>query len=225
MACALIRGRHQVVGADWHVLHASLKGLQQACASRSTRAVRCNKMIKLKFKLDDQFLVDGFKRYRRQHAIRNSWFVLKIILSCVFLILAFVSIYHGDYKLLFFFAVVVILMLYGHKIDYLFIKRRSRKSPHINEDVEIILSENGFQAVSSKSETKAKWSIFTEAVAFRDGFLLFQGPRLFNWLPFNKISEGNIQKLIDLIKANIEIYKIIEQPASQGFGPKSGPHP
>ena len=28
MACALIRGRHQVVGADWHVLHASLEGLR-----------------------------------------------------------------------------------------------------------------------------------------------------------------------------------------------------
>jgi hypothetical protein len=62
-------------------------------------------------------------------------------------------------------------------------------------------------------------------VAFSDGFLLFQGPRLFNWLPLEKISEGNIETLIDLIKANIQNYKVIKQPASQGFGPKSGPLP
>jgi hypothetical protein len=126
--------------------------------------------------------------------------------------------YHGDYKLVFFFAVVIILMLYGHKIDNFIIKYRNRKSPHINEYVEITLSENGFQAVSSKSETKAKWSIFTKAVAFRDGFMLFQGPRLYNWLPSNKISEGNIEKLIDLIRTNIQTYKVIEQPTPQGFG-------
>ena len=180
-------------------------------------------MIKLNFKFDDQFLIDGFKRYRRQHSIRNTWFVLKIILSIVFIILSVFSAYHGDNKLIFFFAVVVIIMLFGNQIDYLIIKYRSRKSPHVNENVEITLSEKGFHAVSSKSETKAKWSIFTKAVAFRDGFLLFQGPRLFNWLPSNKISEGNIENLIGLIKANIQKYKVIEQPASQGFGPKSGP--
>lgn len=182
-------------------------------------------MVKYNFKVDDQFLVDGFKRFRRQHSIRNSWFVLKIFLSFVFIILTIVSIYHGDYKLVYFFTAVIVLMLFGHKLDYLFIKYSSRKSPNINEDYEIILNENGFQAVSSKSETKAKWSIFTKAVAFHDGFLLFQGPRLFNWLPSDKISEGNIENLIDLIKANIQKYKIIEQPASQGFGPKSGPLP
>jgi hypothetical protein len=109
-------------------------------------------------------------------------------------------------------------MLYGHNFDYLIIKYRSRKSPHLNEDVEITLSENEFKAVSPKSEIKAKWSIFTKAVAFRDGFLLFQGPRLFNWLPSNRISEGNINKLIDLIRTKIKNYKVIEQPTSQGFG-------
>lgn len=44
------------------------------------------------------------------------------------------------------------------------------------------------------------------------------------WLPSNKISEGNIEKLIDLIKTNIQNYRVIEQPAPLGFGPKSGPH-
>ncbi len=169
-------------------------------------------MIKFNFEVDEKFLVDGFKRYRRQHAVRNIWFVLKIVLSILFLILSLFSIYHEDYILVFFFAVIIILMLYGHKIDYLLIKYRCRKSPRINEDVEITLSENRFCAVSSKTETKAKWSIFTKAVVFRDGFLLFQGPKVYNWLPLNKISEGTIEKLIDLLKNNIENYHVIEQP-------------
>ena len=168
-------------------------------------------MIKLTFRFDEQFLIDGLKKYRRQHAIRKTWFVSKIILSILFVTLAIISAYHGDYKLIFFFAAVIIIMVYGHEIDYLLIKYRSRKSPHVNQDVEITLSENGFHAVSSKYETKAKWSIFTKAVAFRDGFLLFQGPRLFNWLPLNRISEGTVEELIDLIKNNINQYNIIEQ--------------
>jgi hypothetical protein len=113
--------------------------------------VRWNKMIKLNFKFDDQFLVDGFKRYRRQLAIRNTWFVLKIILFIIFIVLSIVSAYHGDNKLIFFFAVVVIIMLFGNQIDYLLTKYRCRESPHVNENVEIALNEKGFHAVSSKS--------------------------------------------------------------------------
>lgn len=174
-------------------------------------------MIKLNFKFDEQFLIDGFKKYRQQHAIRNTWFVLKIILSILFVVLAITSAYHGDYKLIFFFAAVIIIMLYGHKIDYFVIKYRCRKSPHVNEYVEISLNENGLQAVSSKSETKAKWSIFTKAVVFRDGFLLFQGPGLFTWLPLNKISEGTVGELSGLIKDNINNYNIIEQKHLEGL--------
>ncbi len=181
-------------------------------------SVQMDKMIKFYFKFDDQFVVDGFKRYGRQHAVRNTWYVSKIVLSLVFILLSLGSIYHGDYKLVIFFSIVIILMLYGHKIDYLLIKYHSRKSPHINEHVEITLNENGFQAISSKSETKTKWSAFTKAVAFNDGFLLFQGPRFFNWLPLNKISEGNVEKLSDLIRTNIKKYKTIELPTSRGFG-------
>ena len=169
-------------------------------------------MIKYNFKFDEQYVIDGFKRYRRQHAIRNIWFVLKIILSLVFMILTVVSIYHGDYKLVFFFAVVVTIMLFGHSMDYLFIKYRNRKSPHFNEYIEITLSESGFHAVSPKAETKAKWSIFTKAVVFSDGFLLFQGPGFYTWLPSSKISEGTVEELIDLIKNNIDIYKVIKEP-------------
>jgi len=111
-------------------------------------------IIKFKFKFDEQFLIEGFKRYRRQRAFRNIWLVLKIFLILIFLILSLFSIYHRDYKLVFFFATVSIIVLYGHKLDYLLIRYHSRKSPHINEDVEITLSEDGFLAVSTKSETK-----------------------------------------------------------------------
>lgn len=181
-------------------------------------------MIKFHFKFDNQFVVDSFNKYRRQHAIRNTWFIIKIILTFVFMILSIISIYHGDYKLVYFFAAVIILMIYGHKIDYFIIKYQNRKSPYLNEHVEIYLSENGFHAVSSKSETKAKWSIFTKAVVFRDGFLLFQGPRLFNWLPLKNISEGSVDKLSDLIKNNIKNIKVIEQLADGGLEPNSGSH-
>ena len=109
-------------------------------------------------------------------------------------------------------------MLYGHKIDYLVLKYRCRKSPHINEQVEITLTDEGYHVLSNKFETKALWSVFTKTVVFRDGFLLVEGPGLFHWLPLKNITRGTVQELNQLIKNNINEYKVIEQPTLQGLG-------
>ena len=169
-------------------------------------------MIKLNIKFDEQHHVDGFKRYRRQHAIRDTWFVAKIIILFIFIILSIITVYHGENKPAIFFAVVIIIMLFGHNIDYVTIRYRSRKSPFFNEDAEITFSENGFHIITSKSEDKSQWSVFTKAVAFRDGFLLFLGPSAYFWLPLSKISEGTVEGLMDLITKNIIKFKAIEQP-------------
>jgi uncharacterized protein YhhL (DUF1145 family) len=168
-------------------------------------------MIRLKFKFDDQFLIETFKRYRRQHAVRNTWLILKVLCIVIFLILSIVSVFHNDYKLIIFFAAIIILMLYGHKIDYLVLKYRCRKSPYINEQVEITISDEDYRVLSDKFETKSLWSVFTKAVVFSDGFLLMQGPGLFNWLPVKNITQGSAQELNQLIKNNIKEYKVIEQ--------------
>ncbi len=172
-------------------------------------------MIKLKIEFDDQFLLETFKRYRRQHALRNTWLILKVICIAIFLILSVASAFHGDYKLIVVFTAVIILMLYGHKLDYVLLKSRFRQSPFINEEVEITISDEGYHELSNKSESKSLWSVFTKAVVFSDGFLLLQGPGLFNWLPVKNITQGSPQELNQLIKNNIKEYKVIEQGASR----------
>jgi uncharacterized protein YhhL (DUF1145 family) len=172
-------------------------------------------MIKYNFKIDDKFIIDGFKRYRRQHALRSTWLFSKIFLTIFFIILSVISIYHGDYNLLLFIAIVIAFMHFGHRIEYLIIRRRLRKTPHFNENIEIALSESGYHSFSSKAEARAKWSIFTKVVAFRDGLLLFQGPRLYHWLPTAKILEGAVENLVDLVKTNIENYSVIEPVISR----------
>ena len=74
--------RHQVVGADWHVLHASLKGLQQACASRSTRAVSChlNTMNETKYYLLER--EESLRNIIIQYgyiAVISLWFLATVI--------------------------------------------------------------------------------------------------------------------------------------------------
>jgi len=168
-------------------------------------------MTILKIKLDDHFFLESFKRYRRQHAFRNIWLILKVFFVAIFSILAIVSVFHSDYKLIAFFAAVIILILNGHKIDYLILRSRFRKSPFINDQAEINISAEGFHELSNKSESRSLWSVFTKAVVFRDGFLLFQGPALFHWLPAKNITQGSAQELNQLIQNNVKEYKVIEQ--------------
>ena len=57
------------------------------------------------------------------------------------------------------------------------------------------------------SNTRLKWSVCTSARRLADGFLLFQGPRRFNWLPFSAITEGSIEEAEELIRGNVSNYK------------------
>jgi hypothetical protein len=119
----------------------------------------------------------------------------------------FAAIYDSTWMALFFIALIV-LLLSGHCIDYWILKRRFRKSPYRNEHITITISDGGFHAIGGKSETKLTWEAFTKAAQFRDGFLLFQGPTLFNWLPVSGIVSGTPVEIDQLIRKHIKEHKI-----------------
>jgi hypothetical protein len=86
-------------------------------------------------------------------------------------------------------------------------KRSLKKSPWTGSRMNTTLSEDGMHITSDKSDVFLKWSAFTKALRFNDGFLLFQGPRVFNWLPKSALTEGSEQDVDSLLKENIKNYK------------------
>ncbi|HMB52317.1 MAG TPA: YcxB family protein [Thermoanaerobaculia bacterium] len=59
----------------------------------------------------------------------------------------------------------------------------NRKSPHFDDDFVLRLGEEGVRSTGTNSELQVAWPAVTEAWRFREGLLLFHGPRQFFWLP------------------------------------------
>lgn len=167
-------------------------------------------MPEYRFKFDEAFLIEAFRKYRKQHGTRYVSLAMKSIAGLLLLALAAFSAWQINWWLAVFFVALVLLMFNGHLIDYWLIKRRFRRSPYWNDNMVSNLTAEGLHAVGSHSDSKLGWAVFTKARYFRDGFLLFQGPGLFNWLPDAALSDGSRAEVESLIQAHVEDYRIVE---------------
>jgi hypothetical protein len=61
--------------------------------------------------------------------------------------------------------------------------RQWRRSPFINQQVSLRLTENGIEGVSPTGSGIMAWDVVTRAARFSDGWLLFHGPQFYRWLP------------------------------------------
>lgn len=88
------------------------------------------------------------------------------------------------------------------------IRRRFRKSPFHNEEIEFSLSASGTHAFSGNSEVRNSWAIYTGARRFKDGLMLFQGPNVFNWLPDTAAADAaTIAAAQELARTHIRDYR------------------
>lgn len=87
------------------------------------------------------------------------------------------------------------------------IRRRFRKSPFCGEDLAFEFGEHEVRVTSPQQDVKLQWSVFTKAVRFEDGFLLMQGPSVFNWIPAAAfVDPSHIDAMDAHLKANIAKY-------------------
>jgi len=81
-----------------------------------------------------------------------------------------------------------------------------RQSPYRDENVVVALTDEGFNTTGDVSRTGLTWQAFTKAVRFRDGFLLLQGPNVFNWLPDHALTEGKVEEIEQLLLKHVPSY-------------------
>lgn len=155
------------------------------------------------------YLIESLKRYRLTRWWRQGWRGLEFLLAMalvgcgVFFIRA-----HFLVPSLIIGGLLGALLL-GPPIDNWLIQKNFKKSPYRNDRVHVCLSEKGVIGNGAKSQTRLDWAAFTAARRFADGVLLFQGPNLFSWLPFEQMVSGGISELDELVRANIGDFREI----------------
>src|SRR5688572_9933697 len=138
-------------------------------------------------KFTSDFLTEAMKRYRRVH--RSRYVILAIKLMAVTLLVPLAGWMFWKDQLLVgvFLAALSGFMFVAHRVDYWLACRTFRKSPYRDDELTIEFTDAGFHAYSSKQDMALQWSVFTRMVEFRDGFLLFQGPTFYNWIPLSSL--------------------------------------
>lgn len=170
-------------------------------------------------KFTSDFLIVAFQRYRRQHRGRYVGLAIKS-LALVFLAPVAIWMFWREHILMgISFLALSVFMFFAHHVDYWLIRRSFRKSPYCDEDVTIELSDAGFHVRSSKQDSRLQWTAFTKVVYFKDGFLLFQGPKSFIWIPLSSLSyPSQAAELATLLRSKIPTHKTIEPSAEPNSG-------
>jgi hypothetical protein len=155
----------------------------------------------------EPFLIEMVRRYRRSKTLARYATLLKAFLGVclvgLIVICVLVKTYVGASVL----SVFLALLILAHRLDEWFVRRRFRKSPYRDERIRIQRSADGLTANGTKSNVQLSWAVFTGARRLEDGFLLFQGPGVFNWLPITAMTEGTAEKAEELIRTNVSDHK------------------
>jgi hypothetical protein len=162
-----------------------------------------------RIRYDSAFLDAAFERYRRQHPARGLIRFCKIAGVLVLLPVSAVLFWTGEAVAASGALLAAIPILLSDRLDRWLARRAVAKSPYLDDDLTIRFGEDGFHATSPKQDVKLRWEVFTRVVHFPDGFLLFQGPKLFNWIPFAALDPAGVKELEGLLLKHIKPHRAV----------------
>ena len=153
--------------------------------------------------ITEGFVDEMMHRYKSTQTSRRLFEVLKwttLVLTSAFVAVLF---YLNEPLIGGFFGLIIIWCLFAPKLDKCLMANRLRKNPGFGSQVNFQFTQEGFRLSGKHGEGFLKWSAFSHAKILSDGILLFQGPRVFNWVPFSKIVEGSESELKNLVQAHV----------------------
>jgi len=164
-------------------------------------------MAVFEFVLDEAFVLHMHRTWLRCRKANPYERTLKAVLAIPIAGLMVMGAI-GRIGVLFFpMLIVLVLLVFAPRLDEVLMKRRLRKSPGLNDRYRIEISDSSFHATSPKSESNVTWAAFTSARRVHDGILLYQGPNVFNWLPFESLVEGTPEDAEGIVRQNIADYR------------------
>jgi len=157
---------------------------------------------------NETYYVEGAKRFRasKPKVLRSVIFGIKVV-GVLVLVFGFVaSIFSGHYMTAIPCLVSLVFIFCAKQIDLFVLKRNVRKSPHFNDDLMLNFSDDGMHAKSELLDLSLTWSSFSELKKVDGGFLLFQGPKYYNWLPGDAIVDSSqLSGVRELLEKNVRM--------------------
>ncbi|WP_367872786.1 hypothetical protein [Luteolibacter sp. Populi] len=165
-------------------------------------------MVVFEFKFSEEMILEMYRKYHGTRKLARFETPVRWIASVMLVVLAGLLWFLESYLVAVVMVIVLVLFLSARRIDRWLLKRRLRKSPHLNDELRICLSEEGFSTRGSKSSGELQWAVFTEARLLEDGILLFEGPQVFRFLPFHTITRGRAGEAEELVRTYVKESKV-----------------
>ena len=132
----------------------------------------------------EEHLKESLARYRKQKPLYKTRRAIVLIMAAIFGLFAIALWIRGTNVVsATFLSLVTLFFIASNKINDFFAIRSLRKTKLLNLNQTMIFDSNGFASESEHGKSEIKWSLFTRAVFFNDGVMLFQTARQFYWLP------------------------------------------
>lgn len=148
--------------------------------------------------------MEAMKHHRRSKTSVARLIVFKVLPTIVLVPIAIGIIGLGHWLAGGFLIAVTVFVYFAHYVDFWIAKRRHRRSPFCGDTICFHFSCERVSMTAEKSNSDSKWEVFTGGLIFGDGVLLFQGPVLFNWLPFRCLDDPQQQNaLLELVRAKL----------------------
>ena len=161
-------------------------------------------MATFEFVFSEDFLIEAFRRHRQTKATVRYGRILKLFLgACLVGVMVFLAVAAKTLLGASIVLAVLAALIFSPYLDEILIRRRFRKSPYWNDKLTVTLSAEGISSRGSKGGTQLTWDAITSGRKFDDGFLLFQGPGVSNWLPAKAMTEGTIREVEDLVGKHV----------------------
>lgn len=158
---------------------------------------------------DEAYFDEAFVRFRRQLRWRIWMWVATFFLALVVATVAAWSVFQGHAVTATCMILLAVFVVVSPWIDRWLVRRHVRKLPHCGDTLTITLSEQGLHSTAARAEGHLQWSCFTKARRFPDGLMLFQGPRIYHWLPDRSADPDGPQTAEELARAQLADFRVV----------------
>ncbi len=166
--------------------------------------------VRYKIQADEVFFTSAFQRHYKQHALSRFFSTIRAMGIIVFTLCAMTAAVQKYWLPAFVTLGLALLILLSRKLDHFWLLWNLKKSPFWDEETVMEISDVGLKTSSNKGNADLAWQAFTRALRFPDGFLLYQGPSVFYWLPDSTLAEGfNAQDTEAVLRKHIANFRVI----------------
>lgn len=158
---------------------------------------------------NESYFEDAFVHYRRQiRWVRWAW-IAGWILAPILGVAAAAKFASTGSAVGFVPFAFVLFSLLASRIDRWRVRRHARRLPQCGHLASITLSDEGMSSSMPHADGQLKWQSFSKARRFRDGLMLFIGPRMYQWLPDAAAETGAAEIAEQLARKNVSDFRLM----------------